>query len=84
MSVIEITPVEDIDGIDLSSTPPCECCWRGKLCQYLSAYRVFSACSGCGHQGAFFICQRCHDSMKIFNARCGGCGAIDRGIDRYI
>ena len=91
MNVMEITPVDDIDGIDLNGVPMCQC-WLGpaesmnkQRCTRPSAFRIFSICRNCGAQSTFFICEICHNRIMWWGANCGipNCDSRTRGITEY-
>jgi hypothetical protein len=80
--VIEVTPVDEIEGIDLGNTPPCQCLYADVPCRRPSAFRIFSICGECGHQARCFVCGFCHDNIKVGNGICSACQGW-RGITAY-
>jgi hypothetical protein len=81
MSVLEVTPVDDLDLADFDVVPPCECYIGGRQCSKPSEFRIFSICV-CGNRVTIFICRLCHYTIINGFATCGLCAAV-RGITEY-
>lgn len=84
----EVT-VEELTGIDLEGSPPCEVCCIDKVtrhefrCGRPSVVRVTLKCPDCGYSGSRFLCKRCREEMRKGGIVCYRCITNGRPGDNY-
>ena len=73
-ATIDITPVEDLEGM-LEGTPPCEAERDYVLCHRPSAARVTVTCPYCGTTRVF-LCAACLSALAVGWAACLHCRSL--------